>query len=77
MNGLVEAFKQSIFPVMLEIGTILTITSVIREMYKVMRISNWQQAITRMKDIFIAYAIVKGAFTLLDFIDSLIENIKI
>jgi hypothetical protein len=77
MNGLVIAFKQSIFPVMLEVGTILTITSIIKEMYKVMRVSNWQQAITRMKDIFIAYAIVKGAFTLLDFIDSLIANIKI
>lgn len=75
--GLVDAFKQSIFPVMLEVAAIFTITSIVKEMYKVLRVSNWQQAINRMKDIFIAYGVIRGAFSILAFIDRIIENVKI
>lgn len=77
MIGLVDAFKTVVFPVMVEIGSILAVVSLITVAYKVMRVSNWQQAIDKIKTIFLAYAMVKGAFTIISFVDRLIDNIKI
>ena len=71
---LVNAFKTTIFPYLVQIGVILFVFSVIQNAYTLIRVPNWQQFIDKSKAAVVAYAIVRGAFSIVSFIDKIIEG---
>ncbi len=71
---LVQAFKSSIFPYLVQIGVILFVFSIIQNAYMLIRTPNWQQFVDKSKAAIVAYVIVRGAFTIVSFIDKIIEG---
>lgn len=71
---LVEAFKENIFPFLVQIGVILFVFSIIQNAYALIRTPNWQQFIDKSKAAIVAYAIVRGAFAIVAFIDKIIAG---
>lgn len=71
---LVEAFKINIFPYLVQVGVILFVFTIVQNAYTLIRIPNWQQFIDKTKAAITAYAIVKGAFAIVGFIDKIIEG---
>lgn len=74
---LVDAFKVSIFPYVVQLAVILFVLAIASNGYALFRTPNWQQFIDKMKAALIAYACVRGAFAIVDFIDKIINNIKL
>ncbi|OPZ95105.1 MAG: hypothetical protein BWY74_00071 [Firmicutes bacterium ADurb.Bin419] len=74
---LVDSFKTYIFPYLAQIGLILFVFAVCQSAYSLYRNPDWQKFIDKLKASVIAYAVVKGAFTIAAFIDSIISGIKL
>lgn len=74
---LLEAFKNTIFPYLVEIGSILFIYSIISSAYTVMRKNDIRELIEKLKSLILGYMLIKGAFVILSFINKIIENMKI
>jgi hypothetical protein len=74
---LVDAFKTTIFPYVIQVGVILFVFSIASNAYSLFRTPNWQQFIDKMKAALLAYACIKGAFAIVSFIDKIISGIKL
>jgi|688.fasta_scaffold44566_8 hypothetical protein len=74
---LVDAFRATIFPYMIQLGVILFVFAIVSNGYALFRNPNFQQFIDKMKGAIVAYACIKGAFAIVSFIDKIIDNIKI
>jgi hypothetical protein len=73
---LVQAFKEHIFPYMVEIAVILFVFSLCQSGYILFRSPNYQQFIDRLKACVLAYLTVKGSFQIVSFCDKALEGIK-
>lgn len=73
---LLAAFKDSIFPWLIQVGAILFIFSVCQHAYALYRNPNWQQFWDKFKAALFAYIIVRSSFIILAFIDNLCNNLK-
>jgi uncharacterized membrane protein len=73
---LMKAFQANIFPYLIQIGGILFVFTICQHGYSLLRSSNWQQFIDKFKAALVAYAIVRGAFAILSFIDNVIGSMK-
>ena len=74
---LVDAFKSTLFPYIIQVAVILFVYNLSANAYSLFRTPNWQQFIDKFKAAVIAYAVVKGAFSIVGFIDKIINNIKV
>lgn len=74
---LVDAFKSTIFPYIVQLGVILFVFSICSAAYSLFRKPNWQEFIDKLKAALIAYACVRGAFAIVSFIDKIINNIRL
>jgi hypothetical protein len=74
---LLNAFQSTIFPYLVQIGAILFGYCIITAAYGLFRQHNFQMFVDKLKAGIIAYMCVKGAFTIVNFINKLIEGIKI
>jgi amino acid permease len=74
---LVNAFRTTIFPYIVQLGVILFVFSIVSAAYSMFRKPNWQDFIDKFKSAIIAYACVRGAFAIVAFIDKIINGIKL
>ncbi len=74
---LLDAFQKTIFPYFVEIGGILLVYSIIASGYIVMRKHDIKELVEKLRSLILGYMLVKGAFVILEFINKLIDNMKI
>lgn len=74
---LLEAFRVTIFPYLVEIGAILFIYSIISSGYVVMRKHDLRDLVEKLRCLVIGYMLVRGAFVILSFINKVIDNMKV
>lgn len=74
---LVDAFKNSIFPYIVQLGVIMFVYSICSCGYSLFRQHNFQQFIDKLKASLLAYIIIRGAFTIVEFVDNIVENINL
>lgn len=76
MTGLlVDAFKKSIFPYVVQIAVICFVFSVSQHAYGLFRNPNWHEFIEKFKSSVVAYAIVRGSFAIVDFLDKILGDL--
>jgi len=73
---LVEAFKTSIFPYLVEIGVVMFVYSLCGLGYTMFRRPDVQMLVDKLKGYIFAYMLVKGAFVIVNFIDKVISKIQ-
>lgn len=74
---LVEAFKTHIYPHLVEIAVIMFVFSICQYGYSLFKSPNWSQFIEKLKGAIIAYAVVRGAFVIVNFIDKVIKKMGV
>lgn len=74
---LVEAFKEAIFPYITQLAVILLVLSIARSGYSLFRKPDWQQFLDKFKAAIIAYAVVRGSFAIVSFIDKIINSMNL
>ena len=74
---LLDAFQKTVFPYLIQIGGVLFVYSIIASGYVVMRKHDLRELIEKLKSLVLGYALVKGSFVILAFINKLIEGMKI
>ena len=73
---ILSAFEKTIFPYLVQIGGILFIYSIIASGYVVMRKHDMRELVEKLRSLIVGYALVKGGFVILAFINNLIDNMK-
>lgn len=73
---LVQAFRDNIFPYIIQIGIILFVFSICQFAYALYRQPNWQQFFDKFKAAVFGYIVVRGAFVIVNFIDRIIEGMS-
>ena len=73
---LLEAFKNNIYPYMIQIGKILFIVEAVQLAYMLLREGNWRMFWDKSKAAVSAYIIISGSFAILNFIDKVTANMK-
>jgi len=73
---LVEAFRTSIFPYLVEIGVVMFVYSLCGLGYTMFRRPDFQMLVDKLKGYIFAYMLVKGAFVIVNFIDKVIDKVK-
>lgn len=73
---LLNAFQTTIFPYFVQIGSILFVYSMICLGYRTFRSPSMKELVDGLKGYTFAYCLVKGAFTIIHFIDKIIDGIK-
>jgi len=73
---LVEAFKNNIFPYLIEIAVIMFVYSICGLSYGMFRRPDFQMLIEKLKGYIFAYMLIKGAFVIVNFIDKIILKIQ-
>ena len=71
---LVEAFEKNIFPYMIQIGVIFFVFALCQFGYALFRRPDWQQFLDKFKASIFAYALVRGSFVIVNFIDKVIDG---
>lgn len=74
---LVDIFRVNIFPYLVQIGVILFVFGIFRMGYNLYRTGNWNTFLDQFKSKIIAYALITGAFTIVNFIDKVIKGFKV
>lgn len=74
---LVDAFKSSIFPYVTQLAVIMLVIGISRSGYSLFRKPDWQVFLDKFKAAIIAYAVVRGSFTIVDFIDKIINSMNL
>lgn len=73
---LVKAFRDTIFPYLVQIGVILFVYNLACLSYSTFRHLNLKELLDKLKSYFLAYALVKGSWAIVAFIDKVIDGIK-
>lgn len=71
---LVDAFRSKIFPYVVQVAVIFFVLSVAQYGYGLYRDPNWQKFFDKFKAAIFGYAVVTGAFTIVGFIDQIMQQ---
>lgn len=71
---LINTFKTNFFPYVIQVAVILFVLGIFRTAYALRTTGNWDAFLKQFRNNIIAYALIVGSFTIVNFIDKIIAG---